>query len=72
MLSIIPEKFYKNPDLRWLDPGCGTGNFSIILYYKLLDGLKDVIKDSRERKRHIIEKMIFLAKTQPKNITFLK
>ncbi len=72
MLSIIPEKFYKNPDLRWLDPGCGTGNFSIILYYKLLDGLKDVIKDSRERKRHIIEKMIYMVEIQSKNITVLK
>jgi hypothetical protein len=72
MLSIIPEKFYKNPDLRWLDPGCGTGNFSIILYYKLLDGLRDVIKNSRERKRHIIEKMIYMVEIQPKNITVLK
>lgn len=72
MLSIIPEKFYKNPDLRWLDPGCGTGNFSIILYYKLLDGLKDVIKDIEERKRHIIEKMIYMVEIQSKNITVLK
>jgi SAM-dependent methyltransferase len=72
ILSVIPEKFYKNPDLRWLDPGCGTGNFSIILYYKLLDGLKDVIKDSEERKRHIIEKMIYMVEIQSKNITVLK
>ena len=72
MLSIIPEKFYKNPDLRWLDPGCGTGNFSIILYYKLLDGLKDIIKDIEERKRHIIENMIYMVEIQSKNITVLK
>ena len=37
MLSIIPEDKYKNPDLKWLDPGSGSGNFSIVLYYKLLD-----------------------------------
>lgn len=72
MLSIIPEKFYKNPDLRWLDPGCGTGNFSIILYYKLLDSLKDIIKDGDERKKHIIENMIYMVEIQSKNITVLK
>lgn len=72
MLSIIPEKFYKNPDLKWLDPGCGTGNYSIILYYKLLDGLKDTIKDVEERKRHIIENMIYMVEIQSKNITVLK
>ena len=36
ILDVIPEDTFKNPNLKWLDPGAGTGNFSIILYFKLL------------------------------------
>jgi len=71
MLSIIPEKKYKDPNLKWLDPGCGIGKFSVILYYNLIDGLKDVIVDIEERKKHIIEKMIYMVEIQSKNIMVL-
>jgi len=72
ILSVIPEELYKNPDLKWLDPGCGSGNFSIVLYFKLLEGLKNKIKNVKERKKHIIENMMFMVELQSKNITRLK
>ena len=37
ILDNIPDKIFKDPLLKWLDPGCGSGNFSIVLYFKLLD-----------------------------------
>ena len=40
MLSIIPIEKFENPNLKWLDPGTGSGNFSIVLYFKLLENLK--------------------------------
>ena len=60
MFSVIPERDFTNPFLKWLDPGTGSGNFSIFLFFKLFEGLKERIKDTDERKDHIIKNMIFI------------
>ena len=36
MISKIPESFWKNKDIKILDPCCGCGNFPFVIYYKLL------------------------------------
>ena len=36
MISKIPESFWKNKDVKILDPCCGCGNFPIVIFYKLL------------------------------------
>ena len=72
MFNIIPQEDFKNPLLKWLDPGTGSGNFSIYLYFKLLDSLKETIIDIEERKTHIIKNMIFMSEIQPENIKRLK
>ena len=36
MTDKIPEEVFKNPNLKWLDPCCGNGNFFIVIFYKLL------------------------------------
>ena len=40
ILDLIPKKYYKNPDLKWLDPCAGRGYFSIILFNRLFKNLK--------------------------------
>ena len=60
MFSSFPEKIFKDPNRKWLDVGTGKGYFSIYLFWKLFESLKDVIIDSNKRKIHIIEKMIFM------------
>ena len=72
ILNIIPEETFKNPLYKWLDPGSGTGNFSIILYYKLLTGLETVIPNLEERKIHIIKNMIYMIELRSENIIILK
>jgi len=72
MLNLIPEKVYENPDLTWLDPGAGSGNFSIFLYFKLLEALIIKIPNLEERKTHIIENMIYMVELRPENIAILK
>ena len=72
ILSIIPEHIYANPNLRWLDPGCGCGYFTIILYNKLYDGLKEIIPEEERRKKHIIQKMIYMVEIQEENVNQLR
>ena len=35
MCNLLPTSVWSNPDLYWLDPGCGPGNFSIYIQRKL-------------------------------------
>ena len=72
MFDIIPKNIFENPNLTWLDPGSGTGNFSIALYFKLLEHLKQNIPDIEERKDHIIKNMIFMVELQPENTEKLR
>ena len=52
MLDMLPVDIFKNKNLKWLDPGCGYGYFSIILFKRLLSGLSDVIPDKEEKKTY--------------------
>ena len=72
ILSIIPTSIYRNPALKWLDPGAGTGNFSIILYFKLMSGLESIMPVIKERSDHIIKNMIYIVELRPENIIILK
>ena len=67
MLSHLPKSFWKNPDLKWLDPANGIGNFPVVVFYKLDEGLKDVIPNDKARRKHIVEKMIFMAEFRSSN-----
>jgi len=72
ILKIIPIEIYKNPYLKWLDPGSGTGNFSIILYYNLMKYLEPIIVDNNLRHDHIIKNMIYMVEVIPDNVKILK
>ena len=57
MLNKLPAKVWKDETLKWLDSGCGIGNYHIIVYYKLMENIP--IKDEEERRKHIIENMLY-------------
>ena len=62
--SIFTEK-----DLKWGDiAGCGMGNFSVAVYLRLMDGLKQEIPNDEDRKKHIIENMLYMAELNKKNV----
>jgi len=65
--SIFTEKGFK-----WFDPAVGIGNFPIMVYQKLMAGLKPVITDDEERRQHILEHMIYSAELTPKNVFIYK
>jgi site-specific DNA-methyltransferase (adenine-specific) len=61
--SIFEEKNFK-----WLDPANGMGNFPIAVYYRLMDGLKSQIPNDKERKRYILENMLYMSEFNIKNV----
>ena len=58
----------KNKDLKWFDSATGMGNFSIAVYLRLIESLKDVILDEKERKKHILENMLYMCELNKKNV----
>ena len=68
MMNRLPKSVWKDKDNKWLDPACGVGNFPIMIYYKLMNTLKTVIKTPSIRSKHIIEKMLFMNELNPDNV----
>tara|TARA_B110001469_G_scaffold114453_1_gene118373 strand:- start:462 stop:1787 length:1326 start_codon:yes stop_codon:yes gene_type:complete len=59
---------FSNKNLRWLDPSSGIGNFMIIIYYKLMDGLNSIIPDEEERHNHILNNMLYFSELSKDNV----
>jgi len=72
MLDKLPIEVWKNKNLKWLDPCCGMGNFPIVVYLRLMEGLKDEVKDMKERKKHILENMLYMSELNKKNVLVCK
>jgi len=71
MLNDLPSYVWEKSSYVWLDLAAGIGNFSIFVYYKLLEGLKGVIPNAKKRKRHIIENMLFFSEINDDNIKII-
>ena len=68
MLDKLPIEVWKNKNLKWLDPATGMGNFPIAVYLRLIEELKEEIKDVKERKKHILENMLYMCELNKKNV----
>jgi hypothetical protein len=66
------KNIYEDETLKWGDTTAGMGNFPIAIYYKLIDGLKNKIPNEKDRKKHILEKMLFMAEYNKKNCFIIK
>jgi hypothetical protein len=67
MLDKLPSEVWKNKDFTWFDPANGMGNFPIAVYLRLMESLKEEITDEKERKKHILEKMLYMSELNKKN-----
>jgi hypothetical protein len=68
----FPKKVWSNSSYKWLDPSGGIGNFSLVLFFWLMNGLKNEIQNDKKRAKHIIEKMIFIAEINVNNVNICK
>ena len=67
MLDKFPISSWSNPDSKWLDPCCGTGNFLIHVYQRLMIGLQKWEPNQDKRSAHIIENMLYMVELNKKN-----
>lgn len=72
MLDKLPAEVWTNKDLKWFDPASGMGNFPIAVYLRLNKSLEKEIPDTLERKKHILEKMLYMCELNVKNVFVCK
>ena len=68
MLNQLPVEVWTNPDLKWLDPANGIGNFPMIIYSLLMNGLKYWESNDKKRSTHIIKNMLFMVELNQVNV----
>ena len=77
MLAQLPQSVWSNPNLKWLDPACGIGNFPLKAiqggsgYPGLFQGLTKEFPNPQQRLKHICS-MITCYDINQKNIATLK
>lgn len=67
VMAHLPKSVWKNPDLKWIDPANGIGNFPVVIFYKLDEGLKEWEPNEKKRRKHIIENMLYMIELQSNN-----
>jgi len=70
LLDMLPSHIFENKNLKWLEPGAGKGNISIILYHMLYKSLASIFVDEIECKKHIL-KMITHVELNQTNCSYL-
>ena len=72
IVDHFPQEVWYNPHLTWIDPTCGIGNFLIIVYIRLMDGLTDWEPDKEKRSKHIVEKMLYMVELNDRNTKIVR
>ena len=68
MIDQIPDAVMVNPKSKILDNSCGGGNFAVAVYNRLMTTID--IPNEAERKKHILENMLYFTDIQSKNLYF--
>ena len=66
------KSIFTEVDFKWFDPAVGIGNFPIILYERLMKGLAESMNDEEQRRKHILEHMLYASELTPKNVFIYK
>jgi hypothetical protein len=66
------KSIFSESSFKWYDPSAGMGSFPVNVYYRLLNGLKKEFPDENKRKKHILEKMLYMSEINKKNCYVLE
>lgn len=61
LINTIPNELFKNIHLKWLDPGCGNGYISMIIYKKLFSSIRNQFKSNEDCRNHILDNMLYMV-----------
>ncbi len=67
MLDKLDPSIFNDPTRTFLDNSCGQGVFLTEIKRRLMEGLKSLFPDPKERERHILENQIFGIEIQEDN-----
>lgn len=59
ILDSLPEEVWHNPNYKWLNPATKNGVFEREIALRLDLGLKEIIPNTEERRKHILQNMIY-------------
>lgn len=59
MLNCLPEEVWHNPNYKWFNPATKNGVFEREIAIRLDKGLEDIIPNIEQRKKHILQNMIY-------------
>ena len=67
-LTLADPGIWSDPTKTFLDPANGIGNYPALVFHRLMEGLKVAISNDADRKKHILEKMLFMCELNAKNV----
>jgi hypothetical protein len=67
-LTLADPGIWSDPSKKFLDPANGIGNYPALAFHRLMEGLKDAIPNEADRKKHILENMIYMCELNKKNV----
>jgi len=67
-LTLADPRIWSDPSKKFLDPANGIGNYPALAFHRLMEGLKDVILNEADRKKHILENMLYMCELHKKNV----
>jgi hypothetical protein len=70
--KYVDKDYWKNPNLKILDPAAGIGNFPLIAYELLMDGLRHKFPNEEARRKHILENMLYMVELNPVNARLMQ
>lgn len=72
MLDFLPKQLWSDPYRTWFEPDCCVGNFIVPVFFRLMDGLIEAFPVEKERKQHIVTKMLYMNETNQKFVNICK
>lgn len=70
LLDTLPKEVWVNINFKWLDPGSGIGNIMINIFFRLMKNIP--IKDTENRRKHILENMLYFVEIKSQYISIIK
>lgn len=71
-LTEVDSTVWTDPSKKFLDPANGIGNYPALAFHRLMDGLSISIPNEYERKKHILENMLYMCELNRKNVEVSK